>query len=608
MSYPTLRPTTREFIPPPLPVSTTNTMNQRVVRSLLASKPGKGTLNLSYENITDQQALSFVTNYEASKGQTVSVTLPSEVISGLGPDFATYIRNVGSDLTWRWDGPPKLDSVQQGLTTVSVALTAYVNPGTLTRPADAPLNPYEPPNVIDTTKYPSFNGGTITPPTPPTPGQGKKWISYNQELELGGQTSTPSYDSAGNIYIARSTGGKLSVSKFNPSGGLLWRRTVELTNASSRFPNYGVPQRFINLGVYENILAIYVVFEVGNSGTDATFALLGFTLTGNLSYFKRYPFVVAPVNVILHGVTGKIIILGHSNNSVQDGFTLLAFTVSDGVMDKRVTVAATSSANTSNYYLPGGLFPKPNGGVVLRMSGGSFYPILVEVDSTLSTVIASRSYLGINPGNLCYRPDTGGYLGFSSEDCLVYLDDSFQVLERRSFVVGNQNNAIGYDTNYTYAGNGYFYATSRGLSASGDFSYGDFMVARPISGRTITKYNWDMNTIEYATFVTDGTITINPAAKRIYATELSPAYTWLRMAELELPTTTTTITTTNPPNVSLTSVSAYLPAFTSVPVTKTIFQYYVPFQCSNVAVSGTIAVSYDTYMDPIEMDIVNDYT
>lgn len=120
-SYPGLRPTTRQFTPPSLPVSKSYAMNSRATRMLMASRPGNGLLALTYENISHTDAYSFITAYEASYGSGRSFGLPSALYSGLDPVLSNYIN---TNLLWRWDGPPQISSIKDGVCTVSTSLRA----------------------------------------------------------------------------------------------------------------------------------------------------------------------------------------------------------------------------------------------------------------------------------------------------------------------------------------------------------------------------------------------------------------------------------------------------------------------------------------------------
>ncbi len=96
-------------------------MNNRATRLLMASRPGNGLLSLTYENITHAEGNSFITAYEASYGSGRSFALPSSLYSGLDPDLSSYIN---TNLLWRWDAPPQISSIKDGVCTVSTSLRA----------------------------------------------------------------------------------------------------------------------------------------------------------------------------------------------------------------------------------------------------------------------------------------------------------------------------------------------------------------------------------------------------------------------------------------------------------------------------------------------------
>lgn len=602
MTFPALRPTSREFIPPPYPISTVNTISQTAVRLLLASKPGQATLSLTYENLSDQNANSFVQNYEDSKGQMTSLVLPAEAVSGLGEDFDSYVKSIGSDLTWRWDGPPRLDSVKKGVTTVVVTLKAFVNPGNLVRLADAPANPYEPPVITDTTKYPSFTGSVITPPSPPTPGVGKKWISYSQITIPGSLATAPIYDNDGNIYMVRTVSGKLSVSKYTPNGSPVWRQIVEFIepwDPGVVFPlTFATTQsdsRLFSVCIHNNTLVIYSVVEIGQFAIGS-FVLVGFLLDGTFSYLKRYPVPGSVPRPIYNNVNGQIYVHSWVGFSPLQGFNISSFDPDTGSILNVVVVNATSAERTSGGYLPRDLCVKSNGNLVMIYAGSTINPIIVEIDNSLSFVVRSSVYAGIDFYGLTYRPDSGGFISCNPNSFLVTLDDSLQIVEQRTFTAYGSDFANGgADTRSFYIGSGYYYITSGAL----------LMVAGPSNSRTVAKYNWSTDTIDYITFITNGFYTISPGRKRIWTTASSD-YHFMRMAELDLPTTANTITTPNPPNVSLFGVTQYAPTRTSRTVPVQAFRYNIPMELSGVPAYDEVTVYYRHYSEFLDMDIITD--
>lgn len=123
--YPDLKPTTRQFTPPSFAVSKTYSMNSRASRLLMASKPGQGLLSLTYENVSHTDANTFITAYENSYGSGRAFALPSPLYSGLDAALISYIN---TSLVWRWEGPPQISAIKNGVCTVSTSLRAVPLP------------------------------------------------------------------------------------------------------------------------------------------------------------------------------------------------------------------------------------------------------------------------------------------------------------------------------------------------------------------------------------------------------------------------------------------------------------------------------------------------
>ncbi len=120
--FPALSPSTRSFTPPEYALSKYKTVNGDKSRRLWASQPGGGTLDLEFENIGDDDAEDILAAHDIAKGATNDVILPDEVLSGAEGDLLAYMRLPGGQ-AWSFNGPPELESVKEGMSTVRVKLT-----------------------------------------------------------------------------------------------------------------------------------------------------------------------------------------------------------------------------------------------------------------------------------------------------------------------------------------------------------------------------------------------------------------------------------------------------------------------------------------------------
>jgi len=123
MSFPEITPTSRRVDLGQWPVKTYNAQNGAEVRLLYGNRRTKLKMDLSYSNITDLEAEQFLAHYKSVNGtfETFDLGANSKVIEGWHGDSSTL---TGSDSgnSWRYDGPPVIDSVRPGVSNVSVTL------------------------------------------------------------------------------------------------------------------------------------------------------------------------------------------------------------------------------------------------------------------------------------------------------------------------------------------------------------------------------------------------------------------------------------------------------------------------------------------------------
>lgn len=86
----------------------------------------ESTLELVYENITDANAKLFLDGYNSTFGTFNAFTLPNthSVFNGWASDKAAL--NSASNTRWRYSGPPEVESVIPGRSTVRVSLISVV--------------------------------------------------------------------------------------------------------------------------------------------------------------------------------------------------------------------------------------------------------------------------------------------------------------------------------------------------------------------------------------------------------------------------------------------------------------------------------------------------
>lgn len=79
---------------------------------------------LSYQNISDEDAQSFLADYEDRKGTFERFFLSDAVYEGWSPGTADSKLDRAPGTQWRYDAPPAIVSVRPGISSVTVKLRA----------------------------------------------------------------------------------------------------------------------------------------------------------------------------------------------------------------------------------------------------------------------------------------------------------------------------------------------------------------------------------------------------------------------------------------------------------------------------------------------------
>lgn len=129
VAFPNLKPTSRSYSPGTYPQTEFQSQNGAKTIVRYGNRRFDSSLQLSFQNITDAQAASILQNYEDVNANWNYVTFSSSNGSaGAGSDLATYLQESGaSGLKWRYDGPPQVDSVYPGVSSVSCAFIGVLD-------------------------------------------------------------------------------------------------------------------------------------------------------------------------------------------------------------------------------------------------------------------------------------------------------------------------------------------------------------------------------------------------------------------------------------------------------------------------------------------------
>lgn len=122
MPFPNIKPSGRAFMPGDYPVKTFKAQSGKESRILYGSQRSGGELQLTFENITNADANSFITHYDETQGTYATFTLPANIYVGSSQAYF----NAGTGTAWRYAEQPTVTSVYTDRSSVTVRLVAVL--------------------------------------------------------------------------------------------------------------------------------------------------------------------------------------------------------------------------------------------------------------------------------------------------------------------------------------------------------------------------------------------------------------------------------------------------------------------------------------------------
>ena len=120
VAFPPIKPTGRSYTPGSYPTAEFKALNGATTRLLYGNRRSDAELQLTFQNISDENAALILRNYEqvTPTGDWVGFTSATGS-AGASSALAAYLQESGgSGLRWRYEGPPSVNSVAPGRSTV----------------------------------------------------------------------------------------------------------------------------------------------------------------------------------------------------------------------------------------------------------------------------------------------------------------------------------------------------------------------------------------------------------------------------------------------------------------------------------------------------------
>lgn len=118
MAFPALEPTSRTFTPGAPGQDVFTAASGIETRIIFGAVAVGHALELSFSNISGQEASEFEQHYLQMRGSFKWFALPVETFAGMSQPYLVTLNR------WRYAGPPQIESVQPDVQSVSVSLIA----------------------------------------------------------------------------------------------------------------------------------------------------------------------------------------------------------------------------------------------------------------------------------------------------------------------------------------------------------------------------------------------------------------------------------------------------------------------------------------------------
>ena len=128
-----MRPTTRSFTMGDFPSTTYRSLSGAIFKRSFGNVQTGYKIDLVFKNIGDDTeirsgsgtALKIINHYNAAKGSLESFALPGATFAGMEASLEGKIQ-APANIKWRYAKPPKVQSVQAGISTVTVSLVGEI--------------------------------------------------------------------------------------------------------------------------------------------------------------------------------------------------------------------------------------------------------------------------------------------------------------------------------------------------------------------------------------------------------------------------------------------------------------------------------------------------
>ena len=134
MAFPSIKPTTRSFKIGDYPSKPYRSLSGVILKRAFGNRQTGYTLDLTFKNVGDAAELrthagfakQIIDHYNDVDGTFDKFSLPDRMFAGMDNSLESLIQ-APSNISWRYASPPEVQSVQAGISTVTVKLVGEID-------------------------------------------------------------------------------------------------------------------------------------------------------------------------------------------------------------------------------------------------------------------------------------------------------------------------------------------------------------------------------------------------------------------------------------------------------------------------------------------------
>ena len=125
-AFPSFTPSQRSFKPGIYPQRSYRSLSGVVTKRTFGNSPSQATLEMSFNNVPDSTAASIIAHYNSQTAANRRFNIISTTLGGMDASLLNYANGSTDNLRWEYSGPPEVQSVRPGRSTITVSLVGEI--------------------------------------------------------------------------------------------------------------------------------------------------------------------------------------------------------------------------------------------------------------------------------------------------------------------------------------------------------------------------------------------------------------------------------------------------------------------------------------------------